>query len=185
MIYTALCPVGWGDNEYQRRNHSAQREMIWGFRVEQTSSEKNPTPKVVDKQVKPESETQTAWTSQVEEKQSETAGGIVHKWFNSDDEKQEMIKYAYKLWWIDFVKMIECENWSWNIHAVGDSGKAFWLCQININYHKLPEWYKDDWKIQIDTCYQKWSNGTKFYWPSRIVKGQKCSSYVSSRFILN
>ena len=172
MIYSALCPVGWGDNEYQRGNHSAQREMIWGFKLEQSSSEKKPTPSVV------ENKTET------QEKPTETAGSIVHKWFQTDDERQEMINYAYKLWWIDFVKMIECENWNWSISAVGDNWKAFWLCQINTNYHKLPEWYKEDWKLQIETCYDKWKNGTKFYWPSRIVKGQRCSSYVSSRFIL-
>ena len=109
---------------------------------------------------------------------------IHHSWFRDDDEKQEMVQYAYSLWGIDFVKMIECENWNWNIKAVGDWGKAFGLCQINTRYHKLPEWYKENWKIQIEYCYEKWSTWTRFYWPSRRVKGTSCANYVSSRFTI-
>lgn len=109
---------------------------------------------------------------------------ITHKWFSEDDEKQQMVQYAYKLWWIDFVKMIECENWNRNPNAIGDSGKAFWLCQINTNYHRLPEWYKENWKVQVEECYRKRSTWTRFYWPSRKVKGTSCANYVSDRFIL-
>lgn len=109
---------------------------------------------------------------------------IIHKWFNENDEKQKYIQYAYELGWLDFVKTIECENGNWNLWAVGDWGKAFGLCQININYHKLPEDYKTDWKVQVEYCYEKWEWGTKFYWPSRIIKGQKCANYVSNRFII-
>lgn len=111
-------------------------------------------------------------------------GDIIHKGFKEDDEKQKMVKYAYKLGWLDFVKTIECENGNWNIKAVGDSGKAFGLCQMNVNYHKLPEWYKDNWVVQVEFCYKKRKWGTKFYWPSRIIKGQKCANYVSNRFII-
>jgi len=108
----------------------------------------------------------------------------VHKWFSENDIKQKYVQYAYKLWWMDFVKLIECENWNWDINAVGDSGKAFWLCQMNTNYHKLPADYKTDWVVQIETCYKKWKHGTRFYWPNRVIRGQKCSSYVADRFIL-
>lgn len=111
-------------------------------------------------------------------------GDIIHKGFKEDDEKQKMVKYAYKLGWLDFVKLIECENGNWNIKAVGDSGKAFGLCQMNVNYHKLPEWYKDNWVVQVEFCYKKRKWGTKFYWPSRIIKGQKCANYVSNRFVI-
>lgn len=109
---------------------------------------------------------------------------LIHKWFARDDIKQKYVQYAYKLWWMDFVKLIECENWNRNIKAIGDSWKAFWLCQMNTNYHKLPDWYKDNWVIQVEYCYKKRKSWTKYYWPSRIIKGQKCSSYVSNRFIL-
>lgn len=111
-------------------------------------------------------------------------GKLVHKWFKADDEKQKMVAYAYKLWWIDFVKLIECENWNWNINAVWDNGHAFWLCQMNDLYHKLPAEYKTNRVVQVEYCYKKWKSWTKFYWPSRIVKGQTCANYVKDRFTL-
>ena len=110
---------------------------------------------------------------------------ITHKWFAADDLKQQMVQYAYELWGLDFVKMIECENWNWNISAIWDSWKAFWLCQINTRYHKLPEWFKENWRVQVEYCYNKWSTWTRFYWPSRKIKGTSCANYVSSRFIIN
>ena len=109
---------------------------------------------------------------------------IIHKWFARDDVKQKMVQYAYKLWGMDFVKLIECENGNWNPKAVGDSGKAFWLCQMNTNYHKLPDDYKDNRVVQVEYCYKKWSQWTKYYWPSRKIKWVKCSTYVENRFIL-
>ena len=109
---------------------------------------------------------------------------LVHKWFARDDIKQKYVQYAYKLWGMDFVKLIECENGNRNINAIWDSWKAFWLCQMNTNYHKLPAEYKTSWVVQIEYCYKKRKSWTKFYWPSRIVKGKKCSSYVSNRFYL-
>lgn len=111
-------------------------------------------------------------------------GKLIHKWFKADDEKQKMVAYAYKLWWMDFVKLIECENWNRNIKAVGDNGHAFWLCQMNDLYHKLPAEYKTNRVVQVEYCYKKWKSWTKFYWPSRIVKWVKCSTYVKDRFIL-
>ena len=69
---------------------------------------------------------------------------LVHKWFARDDIKQKYVQYAYKLWGMDFVKLIECENGNRNINAIWDSWKAFWLCQINTRYHKLPNEYKFD-----------------------------------------
>ena len=110
---------------------------------------------------------------------------IVHKWFSSDDERQKMVQYAYKLGWIDFVTMMECENWNWNIKAIGDGGHAFGLCQMNTRYHKLPEGYRDTWQVQVEYCYEKRSTGTKFYWPTRKIKGQTCKNYVLDRFIIN
>ena len=73
------------------------------------------------------------------------------------------MQYAYKLGGMDFVTMLECENGSRNIKAVGDGGHAFGLCQMNTNYHRLPEGYRDVWQVQIEYCYEKWSTGTKFY----------------------
>lgn len=112
------------------------------------------------------------------------SGTLVHKWFARDDLRQKMVAYAYKLGGLDFVKVIECENGNRNIKAVGDSWKAFWLCQMNTRYHRLPEWFKENRVLQVEYCYKKWRQGTKFYWPSRIVKWVRCSSYVADRFIL-
>lgn len=95
-----------------------------------------------------------------------------------------MVQYAYSLWGIDFVKMIECENGNWNIKAVWDSWKAFWLCQINTRYHKLPNEYKTNWRVQVEYCYEKRKWHTVFYGPDRKIKGVKCSTYVSDRFTI-
>ena len=143
----------------------------------QLSTEKKPELELLPRA---ESETETAWTSEV----IENTIPIVHKWFDASDIRQKYVQYAYKLWGIDFVTMLECENGNWDIKAVWDSWKAYWLCQMNTNYHKLPEWYKDTWQIQIEYCYQKWSTWTRFYWPTRIIKWQRCNNYVLDRFIL-
>ena len=149
----------------------------------QLSTEKNPTLKeIVEVEVqRAESETETAGTAEV----IENTVPIVHKWFGAEDIRQKYVQYAYKLWGIDFVTMLECENGNWSLKAVWDGGKAFGLCQMNTRYHKLPEGYMDVWQVQIEYCYEKWSTGTKFYWPTRRIKGQRCSSYVLDRFIIN
>ena len=95
-----------------------------------------------------------------------------------------MVQYAYKLWWMDLVLLMECENGNWDIKARGDSGRAYGLCQMNTNYHKLPAEYFTTWQVQVELCYQKWKSWTKFYWPSRYIKGKRCSEYVKSRFTL-
>ena len=109
---------------------------------------------------------------------------ITHDWFDYNDIKQKYVQYAYKLWWFEFVRMIECENGNWNIHAVWDWWDAYWLCQMNKKFHKdIPQAYYDGvWQVQLEYCYQKWKWWTKFYWPSRIVKWMRCSEYVKDRF---
>lgn len=85
---------------------------------------------------------------------------------------------------MDLVTLIECENWQRKINAKWDSGKAIWLCQMNTLYHKLPEMYYTDWRFQIEYCAEKMKGGTPFYWPSRIIKWVKCSTYVRDRFTI-
>ena len=119
------------------------------------------------------------------EKEAENTVSIVHKWFQRDDERQQMINYAYKLGGIDFVTMIECENWNWSLTAKWDGWHALWLCQMNDRWHKVPEWYTTDWRVAVEYCYQKWSTHTKFYGPSRIIKWKKCANYVLDRFEIN
>lgn len=109
---------------------------------------------------------------------------IEHIWFSSEDQRQAIIQRAYELWWIDFVTMIECENGNWDIDARWDSSKSVWLCQMNTRWHKLPEEYYNSWRYQIDYCYEKWSNWTKFYWPDRKINWVKCKDLVRDRFII-
>jgi len=93
-----------------------------------------------------------------------------------------MVQKAFELGWIDLVVLIECENGKRDPFAVGDSWHAFWLCQINDHYHKIPqEFWEDRWK-QIEICNEKLKGWTKFYWLTRLVKGQYCKDYVLDRF---
>ena len=109
---------------------------------------------------------------------------ITHDGFDYNDPKQKYVQYAYKLWWFDFVRMIECENWNRDLFARWDGGDAFGLCQMNKRYHKdIPQdYYNWVWQVQLEYCYQKWRWWTKFYWPTRIIKWKKCSEYVKDRF---
>lgn len=110
---------------------------------------------------------------------------IHHTGFSSEDQRQAIIQKAYEIGWIDFVLMLECENGNWNINAVGDWGHAFGLCQVNDRFHKIPEEFYNSWEYQLDYCYYKWSTWTKFYGPSRKIKGMACRDYVRDRFIIN
>lgn len=109
---------------------------------------------------------------------------IHHEGFSYGDLRQKMVQYAFKLGGYDFVAMIECENGNWDLHARGDSGEAYWLCQMNRLYHKdIPQAYYDwVWQVQIEYCYQKWKQGTVFYGPQRIIKGKKCYEFIKDRF---
>ena len=93
-----------------------------------------------------------------------------------------MVQKAFEVGGFDLVILIECENWQWNPFAVWDSWHAYWLCQINDRYHKIPQEYWDDWWKQIEICNEKMKWWTKFYWPSRPVKWMKCKDYVVGRF---
>lgn len=108
---------------------------------------------------------------------------IHHTGFSSGDERQAMVQKAYDLWWMDFVLMIECESW-FNPKARWDSWRAYGLCQLNNRWHKVSDEYKNSWEVQIDTCYQKRKGWTKFYWPTRKIKGQLCKDYVLDRFVV-
>ena len=157
--------------------------MIWGFRVEQRSSEKNPTPSVV------ENKTET----QATQKQTETVGSIVHKWFQSDSIVQEYVKYAYEIGWMDLVLLMECENGTRSPHKQSDvvknwvREKSFWFCQTSQVYHPEivnTDEFWNDWRWQINKCNELMKWWTAFYGRQRIIKWQRCSDYVKNRFIL-
>lgn len=108
---------------------------------------------------------------------------IQHVWYSLDNERQAMVHKAYELGWLDFVLMIECESW-FNPKARWDSWRAYGLCQMNTRWHDLPQQYYNDREYQIEYCYNKWINWTKFYGPNRKIKGQLCKDYVLDRFII-
>ena len=108
---------------------------------------------------------------------------IWHSGFLSGDYRQEIVQEVYQLGGLDFVSLIECENGQWLTGAVGDWGKAYGLCQLNTRRHKeplAPEW--KDWRNQLSICYSKRKWGTKFYWPSRLIWGKRCSEVAKKRF---
>ena len=108
---------------------------------------------------------------------------VWHSWRDKDSVVQDIVTYAYKLWGYDFLAVLECENWQFKLDAVGDNWHAFGLCQVNNLYHKdIPADYTTNWVVAVEYCYQKWQAGTKFYWPSRIIKGKKCHEYIKPRY---
>ena len=112
-------------------------------------------------------------------------GTLIHKWFSEDSLTQKIVNYAYKLGGMDFVYVLECENWSYRLNSRGDNGHAHWICQMNDRYHKdIPSDYTTNRVVAVEYCYKKWKSWVAFYWPSRIIKGKKCYNYVSDRFTI-
>ena len=108
---------------------------------------------------------------------------VLHSGFLPSDSRQEIVVEAYRLWGLDFISMIECENGSRDPTARGDWGKAYGLCQLNIRRHGeplAPEW--EDWENQLSICYSKRKAGTKFYGPQRKIRGKSCSEVAKKRF---
>lgn len=145
--------------------------------VEQPTGTKQPTE--LTKQEVEEINKQYKWTK------------IIHNWFPYDSPVQDMVQYAYDIWGFDLVKLIECENGMrdpFRQSGVISNWKrepSYWLCQIHKNHH--PEVINDtnfwnDWKVQIDYCKKGQDEWRPFYWPTRIVKGNKCYITVEDRF---
>ena len=107
---------------------------------------------------------------------------IRHSWFRKDDQRQQIVQYAYQLWGMNLITMMECENGNRDIKIRGDGGYSVGICQIHTRYHRLPAEYYTSRQTQVELCNQKRKNWTKFYWPSRIVQGQKCSDFAKKRF---
>lgn len=111
--------------------------------------------------------------------------GILHTGYSPDDPRQRMVAEAYDLWGLEFVSLIECENGLWNPKAIGDGGKSFGLCQLNIRRHGEPlEPERDSRAYQLSVCYSKRKAGTKFYGPQRLIWGKKCSEVAKERFYI-
>ena len=109
---------------------------------------------------------------------------ITHNWYATDSVIQDYVNYAYEIWGIDFVKLIECENGRRDPNRVS-STHDHWLCQLNYRYNKKfinSSDFSDPYK-QLDYCYEKYKiNPDLRYWPYRKIHGKKCIDYVSDRF---
>jgi len=109
---------------------------------------------------------------------------IVHNWYDKNSVIQDYVNFAYNLWGMDFVKLIECENGTRNPKRVSKT-HDYWLCQLNYKYNKKfinSEEFKDPYS-QLTYCYEKYKINPKLrYWPNRRIEGKKCSDYVSNRF---
>ena len=109
---------------------------------------------------------------------------ITHNWYATGSVIQDYVNYAYEIWGIDFVKLIECENGRWDPKRVSKT-HDHWLCQLNYKYNKKfinSSDFSDPYK-QLDYCYEKYKiNPDLRYWPDRRIKGKKCTDYVSDRF---
>ena len=110
---------------------------------------------------------------------------ITHKGYKSWDLAQQIVQYAYDYTSGDmnFIYLMECESGMKPTNK-WDNGKAYGLCQMNRNYHKIPQEYYDDRWYQVRYCYDKYKGWTKFYWPSRMIKWVRCSEYVKDRFLI-
>ena len=109
---------------------------------------------------------------------------LYHRGFAEEDIRQAYVHYAYDLGWLEFVKMIECENGNRDPNKISKT-KDYGICQLNLRYNKdfiLSQNYHNIFS-QIDYCYWKWKINPKLrYGPDRKIQGQKCSDYVSNRF---
>lgn len=127
-----------------------------------------------------------------EEKKSQ----IFKKEYETTDERNIYIQYAYEKGGFDLVLLMECENSTRNMYRQSEVVKnwrrepSFWFCMIDRDFHKNivdDSRFRNDRKRQIDKCYELWKGGTRFYWGDRWISKakMKCSDYVKDRFTFN
>lgn len=108
---------------------------------------------------------------------------VVHHGFSTWSIVQNITTYSYKLWWYDFLAVIECENGAYNLTAKWDSWHSHGLCMVNDRWHKdIPAEYYTNWVVAVEYCYQLWSTWTKFYGQNRMINWERCYNYVKDRF---
>lgn len=109
---------------------------------------------------------------------------ITHNGYATDSVIQDYVDYAYDIWGIDFVKLIECENGRRDPDRISKT-HDHWLCQLNYKYNKKfinSSEFSDPYK-QLDYCYEKYKiNPDLRYWPDRWIDWKKCTDYVNDRF---
>lgn len=103
---------------------------------------------------------------------------IYKKWWSKDDPRQDLINYAYKIGWKDFLYTLDNENWLWDYkrrsNMVWSNGYSdYWLCQLNGQWHwkfmfangyNLKKWFSNDFLDpykQLDYCWGVFQDGVK------------------------
>jgi hypothetical protein len=100
-----------------------------------------------------------------------------------DKSIQDVISYAFDIWWDDFVYTIEAESW-FNPYAVGrddDNG----LCQLLRKYHKPfieSNRFNDPFE-QVNYCYLVWKDAIKKNRLTTTFYGYNVREKVKNRFI--
>ena len=131
--------------------------------------------------------------SEVKQEPAPSGSKITHKGFAADSIVQQYVQYAYEVWWMDLVTLIECENWSRNPTKQSEVVKnwqrerSFWFCQTSQIYHPEivnTDSFWNDWEWQLDRCKELMNWWTAFYGRDRKIKGVKCSKYVLDRFTI-
>jgi len=106
---------------------------------------------------------------------------ITHLWYSEDSIVQEYVRYAFSISNndLDFVAMLDAENWRWDPHRqasvpdnrpwMSQNGRedSRWFCQLHRRRHRYivdDERFWNDWKRQLDQCYNKYKWWTRFYW---------------------
>ena len=129
----------------------------------------------------------------MEEAEKRITTKITHKWFASDSPVQLFVQYAYEIWGMDLVLLIECENGNWNMYQQSTVVKDWkredsrWLCQVHRPDHEEivnNPLFRSDYKWQLDRCKELMDWWTLFFGRDRKIKWMKCSDYVKPRFIL-
>ena len=109
----------------------------------------------------------------------------MYKTYREDnDPRQDYINYAYQIWGMEHVILLECEREGWDPQIEWDWWDAAWLCQMNSRFHTIPAEYYSDPFFQIQYCFDKRQWWTKFYWPERDMSWEPCYLAVQKHFIL-
>lgn len=109
---------------------------------------------------------------------------IYRNWWNDP-----RVQYAYNISGgdMDFIKTIEAES-KWDLNALWDGGKSFWLCQIHKGYNPaMQKAYRalktDNEKVKM--CYDQYKNWvkrwvikTRLYWFNVRNKPQNKNSFT-------
>ena len=166
--------------------------------AEELYIEPNPTEEELAEEIRVTEMVYEAIEQAEEKAEEETKQTIIHKWFAEDSIVQKYVQYAYEIWWMDLVTILECENWTWDMYRQSSVVKnwkreeSYWFCQIHrpsqpdIVDNPL---FRSDYKWQLDRCKEirdrelnDWR--IRFYAQKRKIKWVLCPKYVESRFII-